>query len=70
MSSTIHRFDPSTYDAKTIHKPLSQLMREAEMLRAELGGRMIVDAWKGFISLFRSKKSAPTPATDETRLAA
>ncbi len=46
MSNKAYLFDPSTYDAKSVHKPLAQIMREAEYIRSQESGRLIADALK------------------------
>lgn len=84
MSSNIHRFDPSTYDASAVHKPLAQIMREAEIERSRTGARLFVALWREIKWLFRSRKALgadeafaprgttqPEPApADKPRLAA
>lgn len=57
MSGNIHRFDPSTYDASEVHKPLAQIMREAEAERSRAGARMLGALWREITWLFRSRKA-------------
>lgn len=72
MPCEIHRFDPSTYDAREINKPLSQLMREAETYRSRELGRMIAAAWHRVGLLFSKgrKERWQEQAEQDTRLAA
>lgn len=80
MRNNVHYFDPSTYDAKTVHKPLSQLMREAELERAHAAAAIAETVWKAVRALFRpapaaviakeTPSQAGTPAAKDTRLAA
>ena len=74
MPGDIHRFDPSTYDAKSVNKPLAQIMREAERERSETGARIVADLFRSFIALFRrndaAAPAAPAAKTGDRRLAA
>lgn len=54
----IHRFDPSTYDAKLVHKPLAQLMREAEIERAKAAHSIFSEIWRSIAAQFRARRSA------------
>lgn len=80
MRNNVHYFDPSTYDPKSVHKPLSQLMREAELERSRAAASIAAAVWRGLKSLFSPapaavvSKETPaqsgTPTAKDTRLAA
>ncbi len=72
MTTEPHQFDPSTYDARSVHKPLSQLMREADADRAEATAEMLAGAWRRLKRLFTGARKEPwqKEAEEDTRLAA
>ena len=72
MSCEIHRFDPSTYDAREVHKPLGQLMREAEGYRSQELARLSTALWRGVKRMFAVGRKEPwqQEAEEDTRLAA
>lgn len=76
MSNNIYRFDPSNYDSRSVDKPLSQLMREAETERSRQGARYIVAGWNRLMQLFgppkpqKPQKAAPQSVKETPRLAA
>lgn len=72
MTCEIHRFDPSTYDARNVHKPLGQLMREAEAYRSQEVSRMVAALWARVKRAFTGGHKEPwqEEAEQDTRLAA
>ena len=70
MSSNLYLFDPSTYDAKSVDKPLVQIMREAERARSHESSRLIGHAVRSLVGLFRTKREAAPAAPAEFRKAA
>jgi hypothetical protein len=80
MSSNLYLFDPKQAQAKSAEKPLIQLMREAEVARAQESARIFKSLARRVSGLFSSgnpaiaanstvKPAANTPAEEE-RLAA
>jgi hypothetical protein len=63
----IYRFDPSTYDAKLVHKPLAQLMREAEIERAKAAHSLFSEIWRSITALFGARQSETPPAQEHDR---
>ena len=70
MSSNVYLFDPSTYDAQAVYKPLAQIMREAEYVRSQESGRLIAAAFKRLAGLFRPRGLATPITSAEVRKAA
>jgi hypothetical protein len=78
MPSNIYLFDPSTVSANSDHKPLVQILREAELARSQQSAQVIRNAFKRVAALFQAKKpvakaseaAANAASTDEPRLAA
>ena len=56
MTSNLYLFDPKRDQPKSRDKPLIQVMREAELARAEESARILRSTFASLTSLFRSKK--------------
>ena len=70
-NQNIYRFDPSNYDAKLVHKPLAQLMREAEIERAKAAHSLFSEIWRSITAQFRARRSdAHDAPKSDHRLAA
>ncbi len=75
MTSNLYLFDPQKIQSNAGEKPLIQLVREAEVARAEETARMLKNGFARLRRLFGSKKpevvakAAKAPA-EEHRLAA
>lgn len=73
MSSNLYLFDPKQAQAKTAEKPLIQVMREAEIARAEESARIFSSLARRVSGLFSSGKpaivsnSAAKPATNPVK---
>ena len=66
-----YRFDPSTYNAKLVHKPLAQLMREAEIERAKAAHSIFSEIWRSITAQFRARRTdAHVAPKSDHRLAA
>ena len=52
MPSNLYLFDPNEISRKSDNKPLSQIVREAEVARAEASARLIRNAVKRVVALF------------------
>lgn len=59
MSSNLYLFDPKQAQAQNAEKPLIQVMREAELARAEESARIFKSFAARVSGLFGSKKAAP-----------
>ena len=62
MPSNLYLFDPNEISRKSDNKPLSQIVREAEVARAEASARLIRNAVKRVVALFAAKKPADNNA--------
>ncbi len=63
MPSNLYLFDPSAVSGNSGDKPLAQIVREAEVARAEASARLIRNAVKRVVALFRAKKPVVASAT-------
>ena len=78
MPSNVYLFDPNTASANSNDKPLIQIMREAELARSQESARIVRNAFKRIVGLFRvtktvktvSPKTVKAKAVDKPRLAA
>lgn len=62
MPSNLYLFDPSAVSRNSADKPLSRIVREAELARAEASARIARNAIRRIASLFRAKKPVDTAA--------
>lgn len=62
MPSNLYLFDPNEISRKSGNKPLVQIVREAEVARAEASARLLRNAVKRVAALFTPKRPADIAA--------
>ena len=75
MSSNLYLFDPKKVQSRTGEKPLIDVMREAEIARAEESARIVRNGFARLSRLFRREQPVAAAKTaeasaEEHRLAA